>query len=569
MGRYRIEFLVCMVLAVGTVAVYWRATGCGFVNFDDDDYVVVNPHLQSGLGAAGLRWALTTTWASNWHPLTWVSFLFDYQLHGLNPSGYHRTNVLLHAANSVLLFLLLRNMTGAVGKSAVVAALFAWHPLHVESVAWVAERKDVLSTLFGFLTLAAYAHYAARPGVPRYLLVFVLFALCLMAKPMLVTLPFVLLLLDYWPLRREASLARLFVEKLPLLCLAAGSAVLTLYAQHRGGAINSLEHLPFPWRLANAVVAYVRYVEQMFWPLNLAVFYPHPREELNWAPVALAGLLLAGFTFACLRWGRRQPYLTVGWLWYLGTLVPVIGLVQVGGQALADRYTYVPLIGLFVILAWGLPDLLAGWRVEPVVLAPVAVVALALCLVLTWGQVLTWYDGGSLWEHALHVTSGNYVAHNNLGNYLGARGRMDEAVEHYRDALRINPAYADAWNNLGAALARRSQLDEAVASYQQAVQLSPASATIHHNLGLSLLQLGRDQEALEHFAEAVRLRPGYARAHHSLGRVLERLGRTDEALERYRLAVRLHPDVPQYKESLVSLEARLGSCEREPNNGSL
>jgi Flp pilus assembly protein TadD len=568
MRRYRLELLICLLLAVVTLTVYWRATGWGYVNFDDEDYVLRNPHLQAGFSFAGLRWALTTTWASNWHPLTWLSYLLDYQLYGLHPWGYHRTNLLLHVANSVLAFLILRKMTGAVGRSAVVAALFAWHPLHVESVAWIAERKDVMSTFFGLLSIAAYAHYAARPSPLRYLLVFAQFGVSLMAKPMLVTLPGVLLLLDYWPLRRETTITRLVWEKTPLVLLSAGSAVVTVVAQHQGGALSSLEHLPFAWRLGNAVVAYVRYIWLMFWPHDLAIFYPHPRDTLSWVQIALATALLLGLTAVFLGAGRRYRYLSVGWLWYLGTLVPVIGLVQVGGQAMADRYTYLPLLGLFIILAWGLPDLLARGRLEHAVLAPIAIVALAVCLVLTWRQVLTWHDGGSVWEHALAVTSDNYVAHNNLGNYVGARGRMDEAIDHYREAIRINSAYADAWNNLGTALAGQGRLDEAVGIYLQAVRLRPSSATVRHNLGLALLRMGRDEEARAEFAEAVRLQPGYARAHHSLGRALVRLGRSDEAVGSFRHAVRLQPGVASFQASLAELEARAGSCEGKPDGAS-
>ncbi len=381
----RREILICLFLVLATLTVYWQVGNYEFVNFDDDKYIIENFHVQKGLTRDSVIWAFTATHVSNWHPLTWLSHMLDFQLYGLNPSGHHLTNVFFHLVNTLLLFLVLKLMTGALWRSGLVAALFAVHPLHVESVVWVAERKDVLSTLFWMLTLWAYLGYTKRPGVKRYLVILLAFALGLMAKPMLVTLPFVLLLLDYWPLKRielgqsaiglpaasqpstiankpGAQAFRLLLEKTPMFVLAAVSSVVTFIVQKSGGAVGALETYPFKIRMANALLSYVIYLKKMIWPQNLAVFYPHPGQSLPMWQAAGAGLLLVVVSIAVIRAGRRYPYLPVGWLWYVGTLVPVIGLVQVGDQAMADRYTYVSLIGLFIVVAWGVPDVARSWR---------------------------------------------------------------------------------------------------------------------------------------------------------------------------------------------------------------
>jgi hypothetical protein len=524
MSRYRRDILVSLVLVAATVAIYWPVRDNGFVNFDDNIYITQNRGVHSGLSTEGLLWAFTTTAASNWHPLTWLSLQLDYQLSGLDPRGFHRTNVLLHVANTLLLFGLLRRMTGALWRSALVAALFAWHPLHVESVAWASERKDVLSTLFWMLTLWGYLLYVSQPAAWRYLVVVLAFALGLLAKPMLVTLPCVLMLLDYWPLRRflaqacadpdvphsrppAVSLGRLVAEKVPLLALAAASCAVTIYVQQRGGALGTLKHFPLPVRAGSAVVAYTGYIIKMVWPLHLAPFYPHPRQTPPVWQVATAGLLLIGVTAAALWQGRRRPYLLVGWLWYLGTLVPVLGLVQVGLQAMADRYTYVPLTGLFLIVSWGLGELAARSSEWARASWLVASLALAACMILSVNQVRRWHDSQTLWEHALRVTTGNYMAHTNLAAELQHDpARLSEAMDHYNQALTANPRFYPALNGRGVLFARLGDSANARSDFAAALEIAPQDARAHYNMAVILAtQPGKSAEAVLHLTMAIEL----------------------------------------------------------------
>ncbi len=458
----RRELIVCLLLLSVTLAVYWQIGDHQFTNYDDTLYVTDNPHVKPGLAGGSVIWAFTATEEANWHPLTWLSHMVDCQLFGLRPRGHFLTSLFLHLANVLLLFAVLKRMTGALWRSAFVSALFALHPLHVESVAWVAERKDVLSTLFWLLTMLAYARYVERPTRARYVLTLVAFTLGLMAKPMLVTLPFVLLLLDYWPLDRMAyggkgddppkrtrkrthsceqrlPLSRLVWEKIPFFALAAISSVVTFSFQQRAGAMADMEIFPLSSRIANALVSYLRYMGKIIWPSDLAVLYPHPGTSLPLWWGAAAGLALLGLSILVVLVIRRRPYLAVGWLWYVGTLVPVIGLVQVGVQAYADRYTYVPLIGLFIMIAWGVPDLVGRWAQTRTVLAVLAATALAALTACTWIQLGYWKDSVSLFTHTLQVTTKNYVAHNNLGNALADRGEVEAAISQYTEALRIKP----------------------------------------------------------------------------------------------------------------------------------
>jgi hypothetical protein len=520
---------LCLLLVALTLAAFWWVGDCDFVDYDDPEYVAENPHVQGGLSWQGLVWAFTTTRNANWHPLTWVSYQADYQLYGLSPQGYHLTNLLFHVVNVVLLFRVLRRMTGAPQPSALVAALFAVHPLHVESVAWVAERKDVLSTFFGLLTLGAYARYAERPGLSRYSWVLLGFALSLMAKPMLVTLPFVLLLLDSWPLRRwrpggaggpdlprpgesappghrfsPAPLPRLVGEKVPLLVLAAACSAVTVVAQERGGALTPLDDCPLGARLGNALIAYVVYLRKTCWPLDLAVFYPHPGARLSpWLAVA-AGLVLALITAGTVAARARRPYLLVGWLWFLGTLVPVIGVVQVGSQALADRYTYVPLIGLFLAVAWTTFEL--GARC-PRPLYGAAGALLALLLVCTWAQGRCWKNSFKLWERALRVGPENQVALNNMGMAFFRAGKMPEALDYFRRAAEFNSQDPLVRLNMGAALYWEGRPAEAAEYFRAALEGRPDDSNAHLYLARIFLQQGRVEEATRHYADALRLRP--------------------------------------------------------------
>jgi Tfp pilus assembly protein PilF len=549
-------------LVVLTLLVYSPSFRYPFVNIDDPQYVVQNPHVQTGLTAENVRWAFTALDCGNWHPLTWLSLQLDSTLYGgAKAGGFHLTNVLLHAASALLLFLVLARMTAAIWRSGVVAALFALHPLHVESVAWVAERKDVLSALFWMLTLAAYWHYVRRPGAGRYLLIVLALGLGLLAKPMLVTLPFVLLLLDWWPLKRvgrgpwavdrqegpsslptaHCPLPTLFLEKLPLFALALASCAVTLVAQFHGQAVAPLDVVPPAARLGNALLAYASYLGKMLWPTHLAVYYLHPGAAVPIAGALAAGALLLVITVLALAWGRRRPYLTVGWLWYLGTLVPVIGLVQVGGQALADRYTYIPLIGIFLALTWGAADLAAAWHLPQSASAAGAALVLSACGVLTWLQVGHWRSSLHLWEHAVAVTEGNGLAHLNLGACYYEQGRLSDARRELERAVALGPGRADPHARLATVLADLGRWQQAADEYRRAIDLDPKAAWPHVNLGGAFLELGRPEEALAEFRKAGDLDPAYAPSPGQLGAALAELGRAKEAIAEYRRAIDLDP----------------------------
>ena len=556
---YLVELTISVALAVLTLLVYCRTFNYRFVNYDDPVYVFKNPYVQAGLTADGVRWAFTTFDCGNWHPLTWLSLQMDAVIYGgQNAGGFHVTNVLLHTANTLLLFLILGRMTGAVWRSAVVAAQFALHPLHVESVAWVAERKDVLSTLFWMLTLAAYLFYVRQPGIRRYLLVMLALGLGLMAKPMLVTMPCVLLLLDYWPLCRVGPVTRgrLLLEKVPLFALVLASCVVTFLAQVHGQAVAPLEAVPLGARLANAVLAYANYLGKMLWPMHLAVHYPLAGPDVPVARALGAGLILVVITLLVLIPGRRRPYLTVGWLWFLGTLVPVIGLVQVGSQALADRYTYVPLIGLFLLGTWGVADLAAAWRVPRGYLVGATAAVLSACVVLTWVQVGYWESTLRLWEHAAAVTENNLLAEMNLGTCYHQEGKLTDARREFEKAVAINPNLAEAHANLGNVLADLGRREQAVAEYRKAIALDPDSAWPHFNLGVSLAALGRHEEALAEFQKTIARDSKSPWPHTNLGNVLRDLGRDEEALAEYGQAIALDPEdpLPHYNLGIVLVD---------------
>jgi Flp pilus assembly protein TadD len=554
--RARTAWTALALLALVAV-VYAPVRGHSFVSWDDPTYVFLNPRVTGGPTWENVRWAFTTGHAGNWHPLTWLSHMLDVALFGPDAGGHHLTNVVLHAANAVLLFDLLRRLTGAAGRSAVVAALFAVHPLHVESVAWVAERKDVLSTLFWLLTTHAYVAYARAPSSRRYALVVLAFVAGLMCKPMLVTLPFTLLLLDWWPLARTkepGAWRRLVVEKVPLFLLAAASCVVTFAAQRGAGAMGGFEMYPFGGRVANALVAFVAYVVKTFAPTGLAALYPYD-PELSTGLAALAAAALVGVTFAAARASVARPWFAVGWLWFLGTLVPVIGLVQVGMQSMADRYTYVPLVGLFVAVVWGADDLLGPRRRRTAV--ALAAAATLACAVLARRQVATWKDSESLWRNVVAVSPDSAVARNNLGTTLCERGELDAAAAEFREFLRLRPDDADAHNNLGHVLRLQGRLDEAVAEFREALRLRPGFARAYGNLGLALQLQGRLDEAVAALSESARLQPDLPVAHHDLAIALAQRGRLDDAVREIETTLRLAPnDGPSYADLGLMLERR-------------
>jgi protein O-mannosyl-transferase len=553
---------VCLILGAITWLVFSQTLRHDFVNFDDHVYVYDNPRITQGLTVDGIIGAFAHAHARNWHPLTTISHMLDCQLYGLKAAGHHFTNVLLHTIAVLFLFLVLKQMSDAFWQSAFVAALFAVHPLHVESVAWVAERKDVLSAVFFMLTLGAYMRYVRRRSAGRYLAMAVLFALGLMCKPMLVTLPFVLLLLDYWPLKRikarrqksdvrdQRSLLALVVEKIPLFALSAISCVATLLVQRQGPA--AIDQLPVVWRLNNAFVSYVTYIWQMFWPARLAVFYPHPNNQLASWQIILALLFLIAVSLWAILLRRRRPYILTGWFWYIGMLVPVIGLVQVGEQARADRYTYLPQIGLYILVVWGLADLIPqsperARRASFAIAAPTVIAALSLCAFV---QASHWKNSETLWNHALAVTSDNDVAHNNLGFLFVRRGELDAAISHFEKALNIRSRNAQTHynlgaalihNNLGNALARKQLPNEAIAHFQQAVKLRPDYADAYYNFGSVLFQHGRISEAITQWQKALAIQPRDAEVHKSLGSAFRKKGMLKEAIVEYQQALEIAP----------------------------
>jgi tetratricopeptide (TPR) repeat protein len=552
------DSLVCLGLVAVTWAVFGQTLTHDFVNFDDHVYVYENPLVIRGLSTEGMIGAFTHTHARNWHPLTTLSHMLDCQLYGLNAGGPHLTNVILHTISVLLLFLVLKQMTGALWQSAFVAGLFAIHPLHVESVAWIAERKDVLSAVFSMLTLAAYAHYARAPSPFRYLLAALLFAFGLMSKPMLVTLPFVLLLLDYWPLGRigaqkseiRSRLPRLITEKIPLFALSAFSCIATLFAQRQGP--SAIDQLPFLWRLENTFVAYVTYIWQLLWPARLAVFYPHPNDHLPLVEVTLAIALLVGISLLAIYLRGTKPYLVTGWFWYLGMLVPVIGLVQVGEQAHADRYTYLPQIGLYIMIAWTVGGLrLESTRVRRVLAGVIAAMAIVSLGVRALGQTSYWKNSETLWNHALAITGENDVAHNNLGFLFLRRGELDKAISEFQAALDIRSRTTQAHyslgaaliqSNLGNALARKQLWDAAVDHLQEAVRLRPDYADAYFNLGSVLFQQGRIDQAIAHWRKALEIRPRDAQAHRNVASALRKQGNLKEAISEYEQALNIAPE---------------------------
>jgi tetratricopeptide (TPR) repeat protein len=577
-GQHR-ELWIYLLLACVTIGVYLPVLKLDFVNFDDSAYVTSNPNVAGGLTWSGIVWSFRNFHSSNWHPVTWISHMVDCQLYGLRPAGHHLTNALLHIANSLLIFRLLKGMTGAFWRSAFVAGLFALHPLRVESVAWVAERKDVLSGFFGLLTLLAYAKYVSsvkhagnakselqnpksetnskseiRKKVVFYGSAVLFFALGLMSKPMLVTWPLVMLLLDFWPLGRVSSVecggggnrangtahwVRLLGEKVPFFMLSAGSCVITFLAQRQGGAVVPVQSFPLTYRIENAVMSYVRYIGKLFYPHDMAVVYP---KVAGWpmAEVLLSGMLLMiGSLFVLTYW--RPGYLVTGWFWFVVTLVPVIGLVKVGDVSMADRYTYLPAIGLFILITWGICELTSGWSSRSIPLAIGATALLITCAIVTRKQIPYWQNAETLFEHALAVTGKNALADINLGAYFTQTGQLSRAREHYESAITIDPNFAEPWNGLGYILAEENRYNEAIPQYEMALQLKPGLSDTRINFGKALFQVGMTDAAIEQFREAVRLKPSDSIAHYNLGYSLFTAGDIAGAVQEYRSATDLNP----------------------------
>ena len=542
--QQNLPLIISLLLIAAILLAYWQVKDFDFICFDDKPYVTENHHVQTGLTVKGFVWAFTTFHASNWHPLTWLSHMLDCELYGLNPMGHHWTSLQIHLTNTLLLFFILQYMTGALWRSAFVAALFALHPLHVESVAWVAERKDVLSTFFGLLTILSYCFYVKQPNKYKYLVIILFLSLGLMAKPMLVTLPFLLLLLDFWPLGRLrfATASRLVLEKIPLFVPVVISSCLTFMAQQSSGAVKPLESFSLTVRVANAFVSYASYAVKAIWPHNLTVFYPHPGNALPMWQVFGAILLIGGASFLAIRSLKKYPYIAVGLFWYLGMLVPVIGLVQVGPQAMADRYTYIPMTGLFIIISWGFSDLSTKWHYRKIVLALFAVIILSALTVSTFFQLGYWRNSIALFEHAVNITENNYLAHNNLGAALLEKGKSDEAVLHIKEALRIEPGCKAALYNLGAALSAQGKLDEAVRHYNDVLKINPKDAVVHNNLADVLSAQGKLNEAVLHYNEALKIDPDYASAHCGFGSLLIKQKKFKEAMFHLAEAIRIDPD---------------------------
>jgi protein O-mannosyl-transferase len=599
-GTCRQKWAICAVLAMVVLAAFWPALHCGFVNYDDPSYVTENWHVRHGLDGPDIRWAFTAVAASNWHPLTWLSHMLDCQLYDVRPAGHHLTSLLLHAANSVLLLCLLHRLTGALWRSVVVAAMFALHPLRVESVAWISERKDVLSSFFWMLAVTVYVRYAEEFKVQGskfkvfYILALAFFACALMAKPMAVTLPFVLFLLDYWPLKRWKFGARftwcLVVEKIPFFVLTAASCLVTFLVQDRAGTVASMGRFPLSVRLANIPVAYLRYLTKNFWPAGLATFYPSEGWPIWQVVTAIA--VLAAITGLALRRARSAPYLAVGWFWFLGMLVPTIGLVQAGGQSLADRYSYLPSVGLWIMAVWGLSDLARARPRAREALNIVAILAAILFATMTWHHAEDYKDSGTLWEATLRHYPDCLPAHNNLARWFMEQGRWDEALDQCRQSAAILPSDPTAHADLSRVFLHQGRVDEAIAeslksiefqprsagnrqtlaqaymkkgdfaaaaaSLREAIRIDPALPEPWCNLGYALLQQGAIAEATAAYEKALLLNPDYALAHNDLGNICLRAGRLDDALNHFQRAVELAPSLAEAHYNLAGILAQRG-----------
>jgi len=552
----RLKYVLGLLIAMLTLVAYGQVVGHTFLIYDDGQYVTENLNVKRGITGDNIFWAFSDHHTGNWHPLTWLSHMLDVQLFGLDPGLHHLVSLLFHMTNALLLFMIFVRFSRKIWPSAIIAALFAVHPLHVESVAWISERKDVLSTFFGLLTILAYGYYTTRPSIRRFLPVISFFILGLMAKPMLVTLPFVLLLIDFWPLQRFGSndqrvmdiptISPLIIEKIPLFTISVVAALIAFLSQRGVHATASLDLFPIHIRLLNAVVSYGIYLWKTIWPLDLAAFYPHVGMP-SVLQIVLSLLCLAGFTAIAIKTAFRRSWFIVGWLWYLGTLLPVIGVIQVGLQARADRYTYIPIIGLFIIIAW---EWFALWEQKQYLKKGFMIIAVFMIVILTaltWRQTAVWVDSRTLFEHALEKTKNNFLAHNSLGNIEALEGDYSAAAAHYRKALEIRPVYATAHYNLAHALVNQKKYQPALEHFAKALQIKPNDAAAHNYKGYTLLLMGKPAIARIHIMEAIRLKPSFSAAHYNAGLAYRDLGRNQRAAEHFLEAIERDPDfIPAY-----------------------
>jgi len=582
-----LKVAICIFLMVATFCIYSQIQDHEFINYDDNILVTKSSLVQAGLTNENIIRVFTTTHFGGWTPITSISYMLDYQLYGLNPKGYLLTNLFFHIANSLLLFLVLFRMTGKLWQSAFVAAMFAFHPLNVESVAWVSERKNVLSNLFWLLTMWAYIHYSEKPNIKRYGLVFLLFTLGLMSKPMLVTLPFALLLLDYWPLERfklgrrerefkiaqkdkyfngEKNISKLVLEKFPLLILSALCSIMTLILFEKDGEPVAQDPVSILTILTNTMISYFEYLWKMLWPKGLAILYAHPGNTLAVWKGVLCGIALLVITTISIKLIRKAPYFVVGWFWYLGTLIPVIGFIPLRGwHLIADRYAYLPLIGIFVIIAWGVPELLKEWHYRKNVLKASAGVLILTLMPITWIQVSHWKSSITVFKHAIKVTDKKYPSFaavpNNLGIALVAEGKNEEAISHYKMAIGINPDYARAYNNIGIALVAEGKIEEGISHYKMAIKIKPDFALPHNNLGNALVAEGKNEEAISHYKMAIKIKPDYADAYNNLGGALFHAKMTEEAIDYFKEAIRIRPGFAAAQKNLETVLLRSEELE--------
>lgn len=565
--RVRLSIWISLILVMATLCVYWQTKNFSYINYDDPEYVFANVQVQQGLTIENIKWAFTTTSFSNWHPLTWISHMIDVQLYGNSPGQHHLTNVLLHIINTLLLFYLFRKMTGNILPSALLAGLFALHPLHIQSVAWISERKDLLCAQFFFLSIFSYLKYLNKGTLSDYVLTLFLFSLGLMTKPMIVTLPLVLFLLDYWPLRRlgfstthqtcclpaisipPREISRIILEKIPFLGLSFLSAAMTFHAQEAGGSVATLNQLSLLARMENAIVSYLLYIQKMVWPYHLSIIYPHPGTHPTWL-ILSAVLIFSALTACALFFAKKRPFLIIGWLWFLSMLIPVIGIIQVGLQSMADRYTYLPMVGLFLAFSWGLYHFPLFRKNRSLYFSITGICILSLLSVLTWQELQYWQNGVRLFSRAVAITKNNFVAHNNLGYELVQNFQFEKAKKEFEIALQIDPTFFIAHLNLGRSLIEEGNIPEGIEHYRTAVKIKPDYADAHYNLGNTLLRIGNNHEAAAHYIQALRINPSLLEAYNNLGAILVSDGKFDQAIILFQKAIALNPNFLEAKSNL-------------------